>query len=51
MDKGGLAPCKELKFCSQTKNRLDPKVAKLFIDLIESGEIYKYQNRLPGDDE
>ncbi len=40
----------ELKFCSEAKHRLDPKVSKLFIEMIESGEIYKYQNQLPGEE-
>jgi HD-GYP domain-containing protein (c-di-GMP phosphodiesterase class II) len=38
----------ELKFCSETKERLDARVTKLFIEMIESGEIYKYKNRMPG---
>ncbi len=39
----------ELKFCSETKERLDPRVSELFIDMIKSGEIYRYKNRMPGE--
>jgi response regulator RpfG family c-di-GMP phosphodiesterase len=40
----------ELKFCSEQKSRLDSRVTRLFIEMIESGEILKYQNRMPGEE-
>ena len=33
----------ELTFCAREK--LDPEVAGLFIDMIERGEIHRYQDR------
>jgi response regulator RpfG family c-di-GMP phosphodiesterase len=37
----------ELKFCSESKERLDARVAGLFVEMIESGEIAQYRDRLP----